>query len=238
MRNFIQFPLLLAGMFLAGFSVSSEAQYTGIFGYGIELSASASGAFNPDQTTLYALNNGGGSALLPPGSSATLDENDWGSGSSGSNPTFNLGTFNPSAGDTLTLPGGAILTFQGNGGAIFTGAVYLNYEVFLSGSSGSFPPGTNLPENAESNPGGTPGNELYDTESQSINLLSGLAPGTYELETYGYAGSSTGDKYANGNGSNYGALFTVVPEPNTWAMLLSGIGVFVLFRCRRAVSRS
>jgi hypothetical protein len=232
MRKPLSSTLFFFGLFIFVSQAFGQSAYTGIFGYGIELSATGSGAAKPG-LILYALNNGGGAVLLPPGSSATLDGTDWGSASSGSSPTFSLGTFNPSAGDTLTLTGGAMLTYQGDGGTIYTGAVYLNYEVVPLGSSASFPPGINLPENAENDPGGTPGNELYDTESVAVNLLAGLTPGTYELETYGYAGSSTGDNYANNNGPNYGAVFSVIPEPGIFTSLLCGFAFLLLLRRRR-----
>jgi hypothetical protein len=53
------------------------------------------------------------------------------------------------------------------------------------------------------------------------------------LETYGYAGSSTGDNYANNNGPNYGAVFSVIPEPGIFTSLLCGFAFLLLLRRRR-----
>jgi hypothetical protein len=200
---------------------SSFAQSAGTFGYGIELYATGSQALNSGTLTLYALDQGGGPRLTPSTSTATLSDV-WTSASTGASPTFNLGTFTP--GDSLTLTGGSLLTFDNNGGTVTAGNQYLNYEVIPVGSSNSnFAPGIALPLDT-ANVGGTTGDDRWATESQSINLLAGLSTGTYELETYGYASGF----FESNNSANYAAEFTVAaaPEPRAWALGLCALGLF------------
>ena len=227
------FSLLLA-FIIASAATSAFAQNAGIFGYGIELLGTGTGALNSGVTTLYALNNGGTTRLLPLGSTATLNQTSWGNGSEAS-PVLNLGTFVPGAGDTLTLLGGAMLTFQ-NGGATVGSNIKLNYRVSPSGGPlSSFPSGLLLGLN-ESNVNGTTGDMRWSDESKSIDLLAGLTPGTYILGSYGLASTSLGTKFANNGGANYGAYFTVeaVPEPSTLAVAgLGGLAMMALIRRRK-----
>src|SRR5271154_1751717 len=118
MKSQMNIKIILAlGFIIAGSVSSTYAQYAGPFGYGIELKGTGAGALNSGVTTLYALDNGGTTRLLPLGSSATLDQTSWANGSTTS-PVLNLGTFNPGAGDTLTLLGGSMLTYQGAGAVV------------------------------------------------------------------------------------------------------------------------
>ena len=209
------------------------AQTEGTFGYGIELLGSGSGATNSGTTTLYALDVGGGNALLPTGSTAVLS-NAWTSASNGTTPTFNLGTF--AVGNTLVLTGGSLLTFQNSGSTVNTANVYLNYSVTLLGQPSNFAPGINLPLNVANIPGGNPGDDRFSLESGSTNLLAGLAPGTYELQTYGYADGM----FESNSGNNFGAVFTVnaVPEPSTWALMVGALGLVLGWRrLRRRAAR-
>jgi hypothetical protein len=106
---------------------SAFAQYAGIFGYGLELKGTGANALDSGITNLYALDNGGTTRLLPLGSSANLNQTGWSNGTPEA-PVLNLGTFYPGAGDTLTLLGGAMLTYQG-GGATVGNSIYLNYAI-------------------------------------------------------------------------------------------------------------
>ena len=223
---------LLAVISLAT-ATSGFAQTEGTFGYGIEILGSGAGAANSGTLTLYALDSGGGNALLPTSSSATLSTA-WTAASSGLTPTYNLGSF--ASGNTLTLTGGSLLTFQNSGSTVNTNNVYLNYGVTLLGQSVSFAPGINLPLNVANIPGGNAGDDRFSLESDSINLLSGLAPGTYELETYGYADGL----YESDSGNNFAAVFTVdaVPEPSTWALMVGSLGLLLGWqRLRRQSAR-
>jgi hypothetical protein len=216
----------LAIAVLLSLSASPLFAGSGIFGSGVEL--------NHDGTvTLYALDNGGMTRLTPMGSSAMLDQTSWANGSEAA-PVLNLGTFNPSLGQNLTLTGGSLLTFK-NSGSDVTGA-FLDYRVFLAGSpSGSFTE-ISLPFN-EDNVNGSTGDQRWASESQTVDLLSGLAPGTYELGVFLRETSSDNGAFSSNGGANYGATFTVVPEPGTVISFLSGsslLGAMMFIRRRRA----
>jgi hypothetical protein len=77
----------------------------------VELENAGANVVTSGITTRYALDNNGGYRLQPLGSCATLDTTNWLT-SSESAPTFNLGTFNPSAGDALILLGGCLMIFH------------------------------------------------------------------------------------------------------------------------------
>lgn len=225
---------LIGALVTACSAVVADAQYGGIFGYGIELQGNGPGALHSGIKTLYALDDNGTTRLTPIGSSAVLDETGWANGTQ-ANPVLNLGTFNPSAGDSLTLFGGALLTYQG-AGATCGPAVYLNYAVDpVGGPFPGFNPGIQLGLN-ETNVFGTAGDLRWAEESRTINLLNGLGPGIYVLGSYGYANSTLGDRFANNGGGNpsfgnYGASFTVAPEPASTALL--GLGCLAMILKRR-----
>jgi len=184
-------------------SAYAQAAYAGPFGFGIELKGTGANASNSGITTLYAFDNGGTTRLLPSGSLAALDQTSWANGSAAS-PALKLGAFNPGAGDTLTLFGGSMLTYQG-GGATVT-ASHFNYAI------GGFVPGIRLLLD-ETNINGTVGDTRWSCESAGVNLLAGLTNGTYVLQCYGCAGSSVGNLYENNGGGNFKATFTVISTP-------------------------
>ncbi|MDM8532043.1 pullulanase-type alpha-1,6-glucosidase [Anaerolineales bacterium HSG25] len=115
--------------------------------------------------------------------------------------------------DTLTLSGGEVKTFKNSGGNVTSAT--MQYRLYLtSGSGGSFI-GVDLPWNSDLS--GTcpdPCNQKWLTTN--VNLLSGLATGSYTLEIYFEAATSVGTKYSNNGGDNYKATFTVV-EPTATA---------------------
>jgi hypothetical protein len=232
MKKQLLTPSLLAAVILVSSAVSSRANY-GAFGYGIELNASG-GLATDSGLSLYALDNSGGSRLPPVGSAATL-RTDWTSSSTKGSPTFSLGTFNPYEGGTLTLTGGSLLTYQ-HGDTVDTGSATLNYEIYQLGGSGTYT-SFNLPFN-EMNVAGSSGDTRFDTESQAINVLSGLAPGSYEISTYGNATADggTGPIFESNGGNDFGATFMVVPEASTWVSLLAALGGLILLRGRRDLS--
>jgi len=225
--------LLLLGFALT-FAATTGTSFagSGTFGFGIELDGTGALATNNGVNTLYALDNATSNRLQPVPSSATVSTA-WTNASTSATPTFNLGTFNINTGstDSLILKGGSLLSFK-NGGSDVTGAT-LEYQIFSVSPSGTFT-AVNLPFGAD-NVAGNTGDQRWDTESLSINLLAGLNTGTYVLDVYGLASSTDGTHYETGGSiNNYGATFTVVPEPSTWAMMLGGLGMLVCFqRLRR-----
>ncbi len=223
-------PLLIFALSLA--SVSAGFGYDGTFGFGIELTGTGANATNNGVTTLYVLDQTDPGDQSPTGSTA-MQSLAWTAASTEGNPTFNLGTF--TLGDTLTLNGGSLLSYQGNGDTVDSATV--NYEVGTGPGSGTFP-SDNLPLDAQNF--GNAGNKRFALETGTTNLLAGLAPGTYELSVYGAAvtdGGAGGLGETNG-GANYGATFTVAaaaaaPEPGTTAMLLLGVGGLIWSQRRR-----
>ena len=204
----------------------AHAQGPGIFGDGIELSTKQGAGLLT--TTLYANNNSGTTRLLPTGSTATLDQTSFLT-SPETGATFNLGNFNPAAGDTLTLTGFSLLTYGGTATSSFG-----NYRIDPSGSLGTFA-GIGLPDNAD-NVSGNTGDTRWSTEALAVNLLTGLTNGTYTLGIY-YSTTNGTFSYDGNNGANYGASFTVVPEPGAWVMLAGGLGVLALIRGRKLLAR-
>lgn len=217
----MKFLLILSVAFGAATSCVFAQSNPNYFGYGIEFSSTGPSAANSG-TTLYSLVQDGGTRLLPTGSTATIS-NSWTSASGDSAATkFNLGAFNPSAGDTLLLKGGSILTY---GTVPSSTNEYLNYRISpVSNISGNFAPGINLPLDSTDPSGSGNNDRRFATESSAVDVLNGLTPGTYVIDTYGYADGT----YISNGGDNYAATFTVVPEPTTYlgGLLLIGLAVW------------
>jgi hypothetical protein len=130
--------------------------------------------------------------------------------------------------ETFVLRGGEVNTYKNNLSDVLNGR--LHYRVYPAGP----PPSNlrfnfiNLPYNGELS--GTVGDQKWQETNASVNLLAGLAPGSYAVEVYmesdyndyntsGPTGSGT-NYYSNG-GANYVAFFTVsqgsIPLPVTLA---------------------
>ena len=77
------------------------------------------------------------------------------------------------------------------------------------------------------------GDQKWAQLASSQNVLTGLTIGqTYTLDVYLHASANDGNLYLNnGDGSNYRATFTVIPEPST--MLLVGFGLMGAMALRR-----
>lgn len=207
--------LLSLALVLTAGTPFAHAQF---FGAGVEINK-----------VLYANDNNGTTRLLPLNSTATLNQTAF-TTSPETNATFNLGTF--TQGTVLTLNGFSTLTFGGT-----VTATTANYRIFPGTTpTGAFTPVT-LALN-EANVSGNTGDSRFSTEALNTNLLAGLTPGTYTLGIYYNDNNATTD-YDSNNGANYGATFTVsnaVPEPGTWALLLTGgaVGLFAVQRRRLA----
>lgn len=113
-----------------------------------------------------------------------------------------LGTFNNQ--QSLIFQGGQIKTYK-NGGADVTGA-NVNYTLY-TGARPASPTFTTLAANFLSDDGG--GNQTWEKNDGSSNLLSTLPDGTYTIEVYFDAPTSVGTKYSSNGGSNYVATFTI-----------------------------
>jgi len=151
-----------------------------------------------------------------------------------------FGTF--SSGDSLLLSGGELLTWK-NGGGNVTGAS-VGYNVHEASSSpGSFSEislgwSSNAPfTNAAGSSFSNYGDQKWAQIASTPDLLSGLAPGDYNLEVYFKATSNEGDHYDSRNSENYVASFAIsapIPEPATFLLTLFGMLTVVAVgrRCR------
>jgi len=131
------------------------------------------------------------------------------------NPDFNganLGSFVYGL-ETLVFKGGENKTYKNSGCNINSSAI--NYRIYLSGSPlGSY---TNVNEPFSSNIGGG-GDQKWEGISGSVDVISGLSPGTYTLEVYsqaGYDSCGAGTHYSSNGGANYKATFNVVKAEST-----------------------
>ena len=141
-------------------------------------------------------------------------------GNNGSNLTsiqgLDLGSFNPSAGQTLTLNGFEANTFQNSGAN-----VYQTFGAWAVTPQGTTATTFNTGEIGFNNASGNL-NKKFNNTLFGVNLLSGLSNGTYTLSLYQYANASFNNGspyqiYDSRDGANYTATFTVVPEPSTYA---------------------
>ncbi len=174
---------------------------------------------------------------------------DLGNDGAGAFQGANFGTFNPLAGNTLSLGGAEGLVFKNNGSDV-TGVTF-NYRIYPTGpASGSFT-AVGRDFTADAPFADAAGNQFANAGDQKwannqgsgtqppVNLLSGLANGTYRMEIF-FSGTTNGvnansNLFLNNNGPNYLATFTVIPEPSTYATMLAGaMGAgLVAFRRRR-----
>jgi len=124
---------------------------------------------------------------------------------------LNLGSFNP-AYNTLVLKGGEHNVWK-CGGCDLT-STRLNYRIYATSSAGGGFSQMNLPYSSGFNNGCGGQDQIWSVNSNSINVLSGLSPGTYYLEVYSDATvtCSGATVYASNSGSNYKATFTVIAD--------------------------
>ena len=170
------------------------------------------------------------------------------------NPNFsgaNLGTFNIlstdvtiggntySASGLLQLKGAELKTDVTGGGDYQNSNNFgrMFYAVTAAGVNPSSFTTLNMSLTSEAWP-----NYTWANTSTSVNLLQGLAVGSYKLTAYFETNGSywTGSQqfYSinpdNNSGANYVATFNVVPEPSTGVLMGLGItGLLVLRRIRK-----
>jgi hypothetical protein len=129
------------------------------------------------------------------------------------NPDFqgsNLGVFSCGS-NALVLKGGQNKVFKCTGGDITSCQLF--YRVYLSGTTPGPFISINLGFFSEFTNGCGGKNQTWETGNANINLLNGLASGTYILEVYSIASNVNANPniiwYASNNGANYSATFTV-----------------------------
>ena len=148
----------------------------------------------------------------------------------GVNPQF-LSFGSLSSSSNLTIKGFEYKTFNDNSSSVTFANLY--YRIFPTGSpTGSFTQiQTNTPISASGN------NKTWQVTNGSTNLLSGLSNGNYTMEiyteSYTNAVNTAGNIFGFASGTNPTATFTVVPEPETWALLAGSLTILVIFRRRR-----
>ncbi len=128
------------------------------------------------------------------------------------NPDFqnaNFGTY--TCNGTLVLKGGQNKVYKCSGGDILNTELF--YRVYKTGAA-VLPTFTavNIGFFSEFSNGCGGKDQTWESGSGSINLLSGLTPGTYTMEVYSRAKNNIGTNtfwYASNNGNNYKATFTV-----------------------------
>ena len=152
------------------------------------------------------------------------------------NPDFNnanLGQFIIGT-NTLVLKGAQNKVYKCAPDDITSGELW--YRIYkVTSIPGPFIGGLFLNENV-TNPGGTPGcggvHQQWERTNSNINILSGLAPGTYKIQIYTTANYTPGPSthFANAGGANYTATFTVcnslvgslwLGNTNVWANALN-----------------
>jgi SprB repeat len=121
----------------------------------------------------------------------------------------NLGTFNCNG--TLILKGGQTKVFKCSGGDITNSEIF--YRIYKTGSTPSAFSSIGIGYLSGFGNGCGGADQTWETANSTVNVLSGLSAGNYQLELYTRAGTinngPTGYWYASNGGANYIANFTV-----------------------------
>ena len=134
-----------------------------------------------------------------------------------------LGTFDASAGDSLVMNGGGVLTFKNDTDDITGTRVFFSIDGGLETAIG-------LDFN-EDDINGMNGDQRWYEESNSFDLLAGLDNGSHTL-TVRYEADFTFDGgFGIHNEGPFTANFTTIPEPSV--ALLSGLCLFGFLRRKR-----
>ena len=120
----------------------------------------------------------------------------------------NLGSFNP-ASNSLTLKGAEHNVYKCGGCDLTSARLY--YRIYLTSGSGGAFTALNTPYASGGANGCGGEDQQWALTTGNVNVLSGLAPGNYNLEVYSDATvtCSGGTVYAANNSANYKATFTV-----------------------------
>lgn len=148
---------------------------------------------------------------------------------------YNLGNFNPAVGDSLLLSNWYLENYAYNSGGTGT---FDNNWIDGGSNSATLILSINSVSNNQtlSHASQSGNNHFWNNTPDSVDLLSGLSPGSYSLSvsvTYTFNqwdGSQTIVNTSTNNGPAT-ATFTVVPEPTSGALGL--IGAALLLRRRR-----
>ena len=147
--------------------------------------------------------------------------------------TLNGSVFDPSVPShfTFTLTGGELQTFKNNnGGPNDVGTPTLFYAITSGGASGNFqvPFNSNLQNS---------GDQKWQTLTQNVNLLAGLALGNYTATIRLTAPTGNDGNFSGGNTldtGNFTVNFTVVPEPSILVLLAGPALLAAWYFARRA----
>ena len=151
-------------------------------------------------------------------------------------PTYDGTAFGTVA--ALVLNGGEVKTYKNSGSDVYGAEIF--YSVEAVGTGHSSYTAINLP--FDSNIGGAPFEEdqKWQEAAAGIDLVSGLAPGDYELQVFWKATSSDGDHYDSNFSANFTGTFTVaapaaVPTLGQWGLIIFGLlllcsGAIVVWR--------
>lgn len=133
------------------------------------------------------------------------------------NPDFqssSLGNFGPN--NSLLLKGAEHNVWKCNGCDLTS--TRLNYRIYLTASPNGSYSNINIPYSSGANNGCSGQDQIWKSDSNSINLLSGLTiEGNYTIEVFSNASISCsgGTAYASNNGNNYKATFNYF-NSSTW----------------------
>jgi hypothetical protein len=136
---------------------------------------------------------------------------------------------------SLVITDASVLTFKNSGGDV-TGAQV--WWFVNGGGAGSGIQNIGFgSENPAVDPAGnsypTSGDQNWQGSTPSIDLITGLTPGEYTLSLFYRITSNEGEFFDANGGANYSASFTVVPEPSTLLLALTGLLALATVRRRR-----
>ena len=132
--------------------------------------------------------------------------------------TSALGTYNGTTG-TLLIKGGQSILFKDNSSGNICSAV-MNYRIYPAAAPAGGYTALNLPFSSESTNGFGGKDQVWENNSQSIDLLVGKINGNYTIEIYYSATGSTSNTsscsdnlFLSNGGNNYKFNYTITNSP-------------------------